>query len=72
MAIGAWTNPLAFPGQTEVRWICADLDDVDSCAPPQSGYFCGVTTLTSDIAFQVCTNGTFVLLPPMFIDMASC
>jgi hypothetical protein len=71
MAVGSWTNPLVYPGQTEVRWNTSYVSYIDGCVgPPKAEYFYGATTTTSNFPFQV-QGGGFTPLPQQFVDMAN-
>jgi hypothetical protein len=71
VAIGAWTNPLVYPGPEELRWSTSELMWVDGCTGIASiEPFFGVTTGGGFFPYQL-TGGGFLALPDVFVDQSS-
>lgn len=72
MGIGAFTNPLVYPGQEVVRWNVGGYDDVNVCVGiPNRQVFYGATTIGGFPAFQVTASGAGLPLPATFVDQGS-
>lgn len=72
VAIGAFTNPAAYPGFEELRWNTAQYQYRDACTfLSQFENFFGVTTIGGNPAYWVDNQGLVINLPTIFVDQSN-
>lgn len=75
MGIGAWTNPLTFPGQEELRWSAGNYDYLEGCSGVlKNELFFGATTTGGYPANEIDPTNPSMVGPPLlptFVDQGN-